>query len=150
MGRRKPAALQKGDLTVRVQKQKELEEQSIFIENDQLQIPPTWLINSEATNEWIRLVKEFDKKSMINNLDYNNLGAYCNAFAKYTEIVEKLGMDIMIGINVNPLVQMELKYAEEMRKFASLLGLTSESRLKLGSIVAGVTSNEVENRFGEI
>lgn len=150
MGRKKPLALQKGDLTVKVRQQRELEEESVFLGNDQLQNPPSWLVSTVAVNEWIRLVSEFDKKSMINNLDYNNLGAYCNAFAKYTEIVDELGLDIMIGPRVNPLVQMELKYAEEMRKFGTALGLTAEGKLKLLGMEVGAAGGRLENEFGDI
>lgn len=150
MGRKIPLALQKGDLTAKAKNQKELEEKMVHLGNEQLQIPPSWLINDTAHEEWARLVKEFDKKSMINNLDYNNLGAYCNAFAKYAEIVEKLGMNIMIGPHINPLVQMELKYAEEMRKFANILGLTSEGKLKLLGMGVGEVGEKVEDEFGEI
>ncbi|MGL5655897.1 MAG: phage terminase small subunit P27 family [Fusobacteriaceae bacterium] len=150
MGRKVPLELQKGDLTDKVKKQKELEEASVFVGNEQLEKPPEWLINDKAIEEWKRLVKEFNKKSLISNLDYNNLGAYCNSFAKYTEVVNKMGMNLMIGKTTNPLITLELKYSDEMKRYGSLLGLTSESRLKLGGIKAGEQNQEVSNSFGDI
>ncbi|MGL5055038.1 MAG: phage terminase small subunit P27 family [Fusobacteriaceae bacterium] len=150
MGKRVPLALQQGDLTEKVKKQKELEEESVFVGNEQLENHPEWLVNEIAIEEWKRLVKEFNKKSLISNLDYNNLGAYCNSFAKYVEVVNKIGINLMIGKTTNPLITLELKYSDEMKRYASLLGLTSESRLKLGGIKAGEQNQEVSNSFGDI
>lgn len=150
MGRRVPLELQQGDLTDKVKKQKQLEEQSVFVGNEQLEHPPEWLINDKAKDEWKRLVTQFNKKSLISNLDYNNLGAYCNSFAKYTEVVNKIGMDLMIGKTTNPLITLELKYSDEMKRYGSLLGLTTESRLKIGGIKAGEQGQEVSNAFGDI
>ncbi|MGL6063754.1 MAG: P27 family phage terminase small subunit [Fusobacteriaceae bacterium] len=150
MGRKKKLSEQVGDLTDKVKIQKKLEEESTFVGNEQLEIIPKWLINDKAINEWNRLVKEFSKKSMISNLDYNNLGAYCNSFAKYINIVEELGIDLFVGSEINPLISLELKYSEEMRKYANCLGLNIESRLKLGSILVGKDGQKVESSFGEI
>lgn len=147
---RKPLEVQKKHLTKEEIEIKKLEEESIFIESDQLEQPPEWLINEIALKEWKRLVIEFNKKSMISNLDYNNLGAYCNAFSKYTTLTKQVKLNFMIGMDVNPLVNLELKYSEEMKKFGNLLGLTIESRLKIGS-KKGVEEQEgIEDEFGEI
>lgn len=89
MGAKKPLAMQEGDLTVEKQKLKQMEEEAVWVGNEQLEKVPEWLIDDIARKEWKRLVKEFNKKSMISNLDYNNLGAYCNAFSKYTELEKK-------------------------------------------------------------
>ena len=71
---------------------RELGEKAIQFEKEQLKNPPKWLINDLAVKEWHRLVNEFEKNgnSLICNLDYNNLGAYCNSFASYTELVLSL------------------------------------------------------------
>lgn len=42
------------------------------------------------------------------------------------------------------------KYAEEMRKFASLCGLTIDSRLKAATIKIDKVENEIEDEFGDI
>lgn len=141
---------QKKHLTKSEINTKELEQESVFVGNEQLNYPPKWLVNERATKEWIRLVNEFNKKSMISNLDYNNLGGYCNAFARYTDIVEKLKTIVMIGREVNPLVALELKYSDEMKKFGSLLGLTMESRMKVGSGIVTATDTRLDNEFGDV
>lgn len=41
-------------------------------------------------------------------------------------------------------------YAEEMRRFAALCGLTIDSRLKAGTVKANKQQEEIENRFGAI
>nr|WP_274722868.1 phage terminase small subunit P27 family [Cetobacterium somerae] len=122
----------------------------VFVGNDQLENPPEWLVNEIAVNEWIRLVEQFNKKSMISNLDYNNLGAYCNAFARYTSIVKNLKTDVMIVEDVNPLVNLELKYSDEMKKYGALLGLTMESRLKVGSGIKTTSDEKLNKEFGDI
>jgi P27 family predicted phage terminase small subunit len=148
---KKQLSAQKGDLTEEVQKKKQLEEEAVFVGNDQLENPPEWLVSKRAESEWIRLVNEFNKKSMISNLDFNNLGAYCNAFSRYADIVEDLRSEsVLIVGQANPLIALELKYSDEMRKYASLLGLSVESRLKLGAGLVSDKENEVEDSFGDI
>lgn len=50
----------------------------------------------------------------------------------------------------NPLIMIQKKYAEEMRKFASLCGLTIDSRLKAATIKIDKVENEIEDEFGDI
>lgn len=147
---RKSLETQTKHLTQEEIKRKQLEQESVFVGNDQLECPPKWLVNKCAINEWIRLVEQFNKKSMISNLDYNNLGAYCNAFARYTSIVTNLKTDVMIVEDVNPLVNLELKYSDEMKKYGALLGLTMESRLKTGSRLVTTTEEKIHDEFGDV
>lgn len=147
---RKPLEAQTKHLTQEEKKIKQLEEELVFVGNDQLENPPEWLVNEIAVNEWIRLVEQFNKKSMISNLDYNNLGAYCNAFARYTSIVKNLKTDVMIVEDVNPLVNLELKYSDEMKRYGALLGLTMESRLKIGSGIKTTSDEKLNKEFGDI
>ncbi|MHA5066650.1 phage terminase small subunit P27 family [Cetobacterium somerae] len=147
---RKPLEAQTKHLTQEEKKIKQLEEELVFVGNDQLENPPEWLVNEIAVNEWVRLVEQFNKKSMISNLDYNNLGAYCNAFARYTSIVKNLKTDVMIVEDVNPLVNLELKYSDEMKRYGALLGLTMESRLKVGSGIKTTSDEKLNKEFGDI
>lgn len=147
---RKPLEAQTKHLTQEEKKIKQLEEELVFVGNDQLENPPEWLVNEIAVNEWTRLVEQFNKKSMISNLDYNNLGAYCNAFARYTSIVKNLKTDVMIVEDVNPLVNLELKYSDEMKRYGALLGLTMESRLKVGSGIKTTSDEKLNKEFGDI
>lgn len=152
MGARKSLNQQKGNLTVIQQQQKELEEERAknFVGKDQLKHPPNWLVNEIATEEWKRIVKELEATPLFNNLDYNNLGAYCNAVAKYRELVKQVGMKFRIGKELNNLVSLELKYSDEIKKYASLLGLTLDGKLRLITGDIKAEASKTEQEFGEI
>lgn len=151
MGAKKPFSTQKGHLTTEQQKQKELEEAKLkFIGKEHLKKAPEWLINDYAINEWKRLVKELQESPTFNNLDYNNLGAYCNALAKYAAITKEVGLKFRIGKEINNLITLELKYSDEVKKYASLLGLTAEGKLKLMFGDTQIDKNNVKNEFGDI
>lgn len=147
---KKPLNAQTRNNTREEIKRRKLEEESVFVGRDQLDILPGWLIDETAKVEWERLVKELDKKSMISNLDYNNLGAYCNSFSYYldaTRDIKEYGAMNMKGV-INPSVTLQLKYSDEMRRYAALLGLTVESRLKKGSNLLNNQEGEVGEEFG--
>lgn len=131
---------------------RELGEKAIQFEKDQLKNPPKWLINDLAVKEWHRLVNEFEKNgnSLICNLDYNNLGAYCNSFASYTELVTRIGTNFGVGKEVHPLSKSLLNYSDEMRKYAAMLGLSIDSRLKKAPEALENKEKEIENSFGDI
>ena len=54
---------------------------------------------------------------------------------------------ILVG---NPMIDIQKKYAEEMRKFASLCGLTIDARLKAAAVKTGNEQDEVKQKFGNI
>ena len=149
MGARKPLELQTKHLT-KAEKEKKKIEESIIFDKDALKNKPDWLVDEVAREEWDRLVNEFSKNTLICNLDYNNLGAYCNAFAKWIKKKKKVGLKIVVGKQSNPYVNLELKYSEEMRKYATLLGMTAEGKLKLKGIKTESKEKEVINEFGDI
>ncbi|UUV17364.1 phage terminase small subunit P27 family [Fusobacteria bacterium ZRK30] len=149
MAGKKPVEVQTRHNTKSEINKKKLEEEAVYVGRDQLENPPKWLVNEEGKKEWIRLVEQFGKKSMISNLDYNNLGLYCNAFIRYKKISENLTKQgVMVGREHNPLVALEIKYSDEIKKYSALLGLTSESRLNLGSNKINQEDKKVEDDFG--
>nr|DAR47966.1 MAG TPA: terminase small subunit [Caudoviricetes sp.] len=152
MGARKSLNQQKGNLTVIQQQQKELEEEraKTFVGKEELKNPPNWLVNEIAIEEWKRIVKELEATPLFNNLDYNNLGVYCNSVAKYSELVKQVGMKFRIGKELNNLVSLELKYSDEIKKYASLLGLTLDGKLRLITGDIKAEANKTEQEFGEI
>lgn len=152
MGARKSLNQQKGNLTVIQQQQKELEEEraKTFVGKEELKNPPNWLVNEIAIEEWKRIVKELEATPLFNNLDYNNLGVYCNSVAKYSELVKQVGMKFRIGKELNNLVSLELKYSDEIKKYASLLGLTLDGKLKLITGDIKAEANQTEEEFGDI
>lgn len=160
MGRsRKPSEMQKGNITVIAGNKRKTEEESVTVGKDQLEKPPTWLVDNEAKKEWRRLVKELEKIDIIGNLDKNNLIGYCNAFANYKKVteelkeapfcVEKMTRNGTVTVR-NPLIDIQKLYAEEMRKFAALCGLTIDSRLKAAAVKTETVEDDLARRFGNI
>ncbi len=156
---RKPISMQKGNLTVFQQEKKRMEEEYIRTGRNQLKTPPIWLIDDIAKKEFKRIVKELKEIDMIGNLDLNNLGAYCNAFSNYIHVTEQLkDQDYYVVretrtgtiIVKNPLIDIQTNYASEMRKFASLCGMTIDSRLKTASIKISKEEEEINRKFGGI
>lgn len=160
MGRaRKPLDMQKGNLTIVSIERRKAEEKKVKTGASQLSRPPDWLIDEVAEKEWKRIVKELKKINLIGNLDRNNLGGYCNAFSNYvkaTNILKEqsyyIDRETRTGIIVvkNPMVDIQRTYAEEMRKFASLCGLTIDARLKAAAIKTDKTQEEITRKFGNI
>lgn len=160
MGRpRKPLEMQKGNLTIISMEKRKNEEKKATTGSNQLSRPPDWLIDETAVKEWKRIVKELKKIDLIGNLDRNNLGGYCNAFANYikaTEILKNqtfyIDRETRTGVIVvkNPMVDIQRIYAEEMRKFASLCGLTIDARLKAAAIKTDKTQEDITRKFGNI
>ena len=158
-GPTKPLTEQRGNLTVITMQTREAEEDSVTTDKNQLKRPPTWLIDNVAKKEWRRIVKELEKINLIGNLDRNNLGGYCNAFANYVKATEILkdqtyyiDRETRNGVIVvkNPMVDIQRTYAEEMRKFASLCGLTIDARLKAAAVKSDKTREAITNKFGNI
>ena len=160
MGRnRKPSDMQKGNITVIDGNRRRKEEESITVGKNQLKRAPEWLVDEVAVKEWKRIVKEMDKIDIIGNLDRNNLGAYCNAFSKYVKAtnelkeapftIEKNTRSGIVTVR-NPLIDIQKLYAEEMRKFASLCGMTVDSRLKAAVTKTTKKEESIKERFGAI
>lgn len=156
---RKPIDMQKAHLTLVEKQNRKMEEESVTTGNNQLKTPPKWLIDDTAKKEWRRIVKELNKISIVGNLDYANLGGYCNAYANYikaTNILKEqtyyIDRETRNGVIVvkNPMVDIQTNYANEMRKFASLCGLTIDSRLKAAVTKTEKTEEMIQERFGNI
>lgn len=160
MGRgRKPQEMQRGNITVLDGNKRKSEEESVTVGKDQLKRAPDWLTDNIAKKEWKRLITELDKIDIVGNLDKNNLGAYCNAFSRYIQVTKELaGAPLCIEkitrtgtvIVKNPLLDIQKMYAEEMRKFAALCGLTIDSRLKAAVTKTTEKEENVKQKFGNI
>lgn len=156
---KKPIDMQKAHLTLMEKQNRRQEEESVVTGNNQLKTPPKWLINDTAKKEWRRIVKELNKIDIVGNLDYANLGGYCNAYANYikaTEILKDqtyyIDRETRTGVIVvkNPMVDIQTNYATEMRKFAALCGLTIDSRLKAAVTKTEKTEDMIQQKFGNI
>lgn len=156
---RKPLVIQKGNLTTEQQLLRKKEEECIKTGTDQLDKVPVWLIDRTAKNEYKRVVTELKNINIIGNLDKNNIAAYCNAYANYLNVTKKLKdeeylieRDTRTGTIVikNPLIGVQTEYANEMRKFAALCGMTIDSRLKAAAIETTRTEQDINAKFGAI
>ena len=161
MGRpRKTSQTLEGNLTVQQKLRRELQEKLIQAGAEQLVKPPKWLRDRVAKSEWKRLVKEFAQLEVISNLDLNNLGAYCNAYSGYIQVTKELKDEPLTVEHTNkfgatntienPLIKLQIKYTDEMRKFSSMLGLTIDSRLKIAALKFNEKENEITKKFGDI
>lgn len=147
-------------LTKEQQEAKKKQEELIKTGKDHLKNVPEWLRDDIAINEWKRLIEELETIDAISNLDYNNLGAYCNSFSNYVELTKKMKAlpHIIKHINKanqanfipNPMLQVLFKYSEELRKYAGLLGLTIDSRLKFASLKIGKERSDLAKQFGDL
>ncbi|WP_373262387.1 phage terminase small subunit P27 family [Hungatella hathewayi] len=157
---RKPLDQQVGNLTKEDKDRKQLEEQVVMTGAEDLGRPPSWLIDAVAKREYKRVLKDLKKIEIVGNLDLSNLAGYCNAYAMYRKATEQLADQKLIverfsaqGAKYeaeNPLIMVQKKYAEEMRKFASMCGLTIDSRLKAATAKVDKIEDEIEDEFGDI
>jgi len=157
---RKPLSMQKGNLTVEQQTNMQQAEELITVGREQLARAPSWLVDNVAKKEFKRIVKEFEKVEVVGNLDLNNIGGYCNAYSFYLQATKELqGQPLTIikylqngakNTVENPMINIQKKYAEEMRKFSSLCGLTIDSRLKIATVKTTKSEKDIEDEFGDI
>lgn len=160
MGRpKKTISMQTAHLTLVQKQERQNEEDSVTTGKDQLKTPPKWLINDVAKKEWRRIIKQLKEINIVGNLDRANLGGYCNAYANYIKATEILKdqtfyveRETRTGNIVvkNPMVDIQQTYAAEMRKFASLCGLTIDSRLKASVAKTEKIEDEIKMKFGNI
>ena len=160
MGRqRKVVNMQSAHMTQKEKQKKKQQEREIITGNEDLAKPPTWLLNADAKKEWKRVTEELKKIELIGNLDYANLACYCNAYANYIKVTRQLKKEsyciereTRTGVIVvkNPLVDIQTKYAAEMRKFAGLCGMTIDSRLKAAVRKVDKKEEKLEQKFGAI
>lgn len=156
---KKPIDMQKAHLTLVEKQNRKAEEDSVTTGNNQLKTPPRWLINDVAKKEWRRIIRELNKIQIVGNLDYANLGGYCNAYANYIQVTEilkdqtySIERETRTGTIIvkNPLVDIQTNYAAEMRRFAALCGLTIDSRLKAAIVKTEKTEDMITEKFGNI
>lgn len=140
--------------------QSEVQDKIIGMSAESLKNPPDWLIDERAVTEWFELSEKLKCLPVISDLDYNNLGLYCNAYSSYVAVTESLKNAPMLvpytnkagneNLVENPLVKLQIKYSDEMKKYSSLLGLSIDSRLKIAQLHVQKQENEIFDDFGDI
>ena len=98
--------------------------------------PPDWMAAS-ARSEWNRIVPTLKKDYPLSEADYGSLVAYCLAFARMKTAeaeIRKSGTFITCENGVkkaNPAVRVQSQAMSDLKKQATSLGMTLESRSKL-------------------
>lgn len=154
---RKPLAQQKGHLNVVTMQKRRQEEESIKTGFDQIVEPPEWLKNKIAIAEWKRILPQLLSIDVVGNLDLANVAGYCNAYANYRKATEELDKMPLVYVDKadgktksNPYIDIQAKYAQEMRRFADLCGMSISSRLKAAATKTQQTEDVIESKFGVI
>lgn len=160
--KRKILDMQAGHLNKKVQQELQAQENMIRQRPGAFdKVPRKRLADIEAEREWRRIVPELKRMDLIGNLDLSNVIGYCNAYAKYAKASKLLEEDPLViklynddgnlmAVKPNPLIDVQIKYATEMRKFEELCGLTISSRLKWASTKTKQQEDKIESEFGAI
>lgn len=160
MGRnRKPLALKQGHLTQEQIIKEQLKQGLVECSSKNIKIP-SWVKDDFAKKEFKKLSKLLEEIGIISELDINNLAGYCVSYSRYVQATNELqGKALTVTKHLpngsyteveNPLVKISKTYADEMRKFAGLVGLTLDSRMKVADTLLQKQEDEMTNEFGDI
>lgn len=102
---------------------------------------PEWLTDTFAREEYARIAVELERLGLLTNLDINALAAYCVAYSRYVEATQELEGEPLTVVQTNkngitarvenPLIKIQLKYSDEMKRLSNEMGLTISARLRL-------------------
>jgi P27 family predicted phage terminase small subunit len=135
---------------------REAEEAAVKPKSDNIKCP-SWLKDKVAKKEFKRIATELQEIDLITNLDVDLLAMYCQAYAQYQKATEELKEQPLSITKYdklnrpyqveNPLIKIQLKYSDEMKKIASQMGLSISSRLRL--TVPKPQNDKPKNKFNE-
>lgn len=155
---RKPLSSQKGHITREKIIQLQMEQEAIRTEADEIERPPVWLVDKEARKEWRRVVPQLKEIGVVGNLDLANIAGYCNAYAQYryyTEEIKRIRTlerplsDDELKV-IGTASNLQIKYAQELRRFADMCGMSISSRLKAAAEKTNKTEDRIQSEFGAI
>lgn len=160
MGRnRKPIALKEGHLTKEQKIKDELKENLVACNSKNIKIP-SWVKDDFAKKEFKKLSALLNDIGIISELDINNLAGYCISYSRYVQATNEIqGEPLTVKKQLpngayttieNPLIKIAKTYADEMRKFAGLVGLTLDSRMKVADSLLQKQEDKVTDEFGDI
>ncbi|AZS17401.1 phage terminase small subunit P27 family [Paenibacillus lutimineralis] len=103
---------------------------------------PAWL-NDSARKVWRKTVKDMEEFDVLDKVDEDVLGTYCDAVAKYQEandLIDKHGYT-EVNMQGNRVVSAHVKlaqsYARIILSYSNKLGLNAEARARLAKKMAG-------------
>lgn len=149
---------QTGHLTKQQIQEKKEAEAAISIGFSYAKKPPKkLLVDNVAVKEYKRIVKLIEDLEIlaICDMDIANICGYCNAYSMYFKTTaelrgEKLTIEKAQGLAPNPLIEVQHRYASEMRRFGALIGADVSSRLKLSIAKIKTNSDGISAIFGDI
>ena len=135
-----------------IEKRQEQEEKLKRLPKDKIR-PPTWL-SKEGKSIF---VKELDAVDILANIDNYNLAILANSLEKYIECTRKLNCDELTVTHINkrgfettqknPLISIQIQYADVIKKLGAEFGLSPAARLKI--IQEAEELDEEEKEFNE-
>lgn len=152
---RKPVEASTGKISVLKLDEKRKSEAAIRYNRSLLDVKPeSMLIDEVASETWDIVVPEILKMPLAGNVDLFNVIGLCNSWAAYIDVTKKLQKKWEVrrkGIpRENPLVAVQKKYADEVRKFERLCAIDLDGRLKAGEKKVKQQDKELKKKFGEI
>lgn len=122
-----------------IEKRQKQEEKLKALPKDKIR-PPTWL-SKDGKSIFRKITKELEAVDILANIDIYNLAVLANAIEKYIEATRKLNCDDLTVEHVNkrgftttqknPLINIQIQYADVIKKLGSEFGLSPAARLKI-------------------
>jgi P27 family predicted phage terminase small subunit len=113
---------------------------------------PDWL-DDAARKVWRKTVKDMEEFDVLDKVDEDVLGIYCDAVSKVQEANRLIDIHGYTEINksgvqvTNAYVQMSQRYAGIALQYSNKLGLNAESRARLAKRQADSDGDPNENLF---
>ena len=153
MGVRKPMALHTGhhtkeELAIMEAENEAATSSRLFLNRR----PPKELIDKRARDIWKEQCEIIRSLEIIGDLDVYAIVGFCNSKSLYERASSELsGQPLCIEGKANPLINIQIKYANEMRAFASKAGISVDTRLKQGALYVQENPDDgIDERFGGI
>lgn len=122
-----------------IENRRDKEKELTKLANDKIK-PPTWL-SPRAKKIFKDVVKELDAIKLLANIDTYNLSILADSMDKFIEctidlhnadyVEEFINNKGNATTQRNPLISIQLNYADSVRKISSEFGLTPSARLKI-------------------
>lgn len=118
--------------------------------SEQLAVPDWLVADCVATDEFRRVVEEYQKIDTLDNLDLSILAIYANAYSSYVAATDKIKEKGYIaytadgGEKISPYVTAQERYVNQIFRCSVKLGLATTDRLKL---IINVGDEKAANKF---
>ncbi len=113
---------------------------------------PSWL-NDDARKVWRKTVKDMAEFDVLDKVDEDVLGAYCDAVAKYQDANRLIDIEGYTEVNaqgitvVSAYVKMAQSYSRLILSYSNKLGLNADSRARLAKKTADQEEDENAGLF---